>query len=236
MNQDNKTESFLQSKQGSPDLTEKKSLSLCEHVNSQIAYYQRHPDEMYQNECRPFPYQNQDSRMSNHGFPEYFSIKVHGGTAAIEFKPDATELKNNRAQWHTARIEAATVISNQSQTKIYNWKEKISIQITRQELPVIIGVMLSWIVTAKYSMHGKNKNKGFSLDFQNGTQIFARVTEANKTACCVPIPLEDALLISNLLIVQYVKNFPGLTTDAALLGIKTLAKRKWQQAMGRKDV
>jgi len=145
----------------------------------------------------------------------FLNIKSHGTKTAIEVAPDVTT-----KEWQTIRLEAAGKVSPSG--KEYDWKSKISVQLTKQELPVVIGVLLGYLPSAEYGNHGGDKNKGFSIENQ-GKNFFFKVLEGatSKMMVC-PVPIVEAHLMGMLALSQYVKNFEGMSCEAGIIAIRTM--------------
>jgi hypothetical protein len=150
----------------------------------------------------------------NKPYKRYINIKSHGTKTAIEVAPD-----NTTKDWQTIRLEAASKVSPSG--KEYDWKGKISVQLTKQELPVVIGVLLGYLPSVEYGNHG-DKNKGFSIENQ-GKNFFFKVLEgATKCLMVCPVPIVEAHLMGMLALSQYVKNFEGMSCEAGIMAIKTM--------------
>lgn len=144
----------------------------------------------------------------------YKQIKSFGTKAALEFAVDAT-----KSDWHTMRLECAKKLPNSD--KKYDWENRISVQITKHELPLVIGVLLGYLPSVKYANHG-DSNKGFSIENQ-GSNFFFKVNEvATKKLYVCPVPIVEAHLMGMLALSQYAKNFDRMGCDAALSAIKTM--------------
>lgn len=145
----------------------------------------------------------------------YMGIKSHGKAVAIGFEPDKT-----RQGWFSARIESAKKVNPNS--KEFAWKHKISIQLTKSELPIVIAVLLGYKKTCKFENHGED-NKWFEI-INQGANFFVKMGSiGDKRMDVCPVSLVDAHLMGLLALTAHTKNFDGLTTDAALEAVKTLA-------------
>lgn len=189
------------------------------HLNNYQEQYHAHNNSAPLNN-----HQDQESSgalnyLRSRGFVDHFSYKVHGTQAAFEVKPDVT-----RRGWHTLRLESALSTGKNGQITNYDWTNKTTIQLTKGELPVFIAVMLTLLPSCDYSNHGEDSSKGFSLEFQQD-KIFSNIRQKGKKLAAIPIPLVDALMIGNIALSQYTANFPQLTPDSALVGIKLLSQR-----------
>lgn len=146
---------------------------------------------------------------------KYMSVKSHGAKTAIGFEPDQT-----RSGWDTARIEAAAKLNPNS--KAFDWENKITIQLTKSELPIVISVLLGYKKECKFQNHGES-NKWFEI-INQGSNFFVKVGDVlNKKLIVCPVPIVEAHLMGLLGLSQHTKNFDGLTSDAALSAIKVLA-------------
>lgn len=151
-------------------------------------------------------------------FDDRMKMSVYGKKHALSVTPSAT-----RSDWETVMVESAA--KNQTESKQYNWREKTSIQITKQELPHFIMVMLGLINHCKFDSHGAANDKGFEIERQQKNLFFK--TFARGALHPVPVPYEDAVMIGHLALSQYVKNFNGtITADVAMNSFRVLAKQQ----------
>jgi hypothetical protein len=143
------------------------------------------------------------------------NIKSHGSKAAFEVAPDETT-----KQWHTIRLEGAP--SKGDGTKAFNWNEKVSIQITKTELPIVIGVLLGFLPMCEFKNHGGDAAKWFYMENQ-GKNFFFKIGQGNpKRMSVCPIPTVEAHLMGIIALTQHTKNFEGLGTGTALDAIKVM--------------
>ncbi len=145
----------------------------------------------------------------------YMNIKSHGKSNAIEFAPD-----NTQTGWDTLRIEAAPKLSGN--TKAYDWANKVSVQVTKTELPIVVAVLLGFLPSCEFGNHGDTA-KWFSIENQ-GKAFYIKVGQASdKRMLPCPVPYVEAHLAGMVALSQYAKNFEGMTTDAALEAIKVMS-------------
>jgi hypothetical protein len=148
----------------------------------------------------------------------FLQVKTHGGKAAFEFSPDKT-----KDGWSTIRLEGAAKLNNN--TKQYDWKNKITIQITKSELPVIAAVLLGFMPSCEFGNHGQT-NKGFALINQEKSFFFKIFEPGERKRMYVcPVPLVEANLMGTLALAQHTANFPSLSSDSALTAIRSLASQ-----------
>lgn len=178
-----------------------------------------------ENNERPLQRQNLSSNASpasltqdsqdNESTKRYKNIKSHGKSNAIEFAPD-----NTQKGWDTLRIEAAP--KKGGNTKAYDWTNKVSVQVTKTELPIVVAVLLGFLPSCEFGNHGDTA-KWFAIENQ-GTSFYIKVGQASdKRILPCPVPIVEAHLAGMLALSQYTKNFEGMTTDAALEAIKVMS-------------
>jgi hypothetical protein len=178
-------------------------------------------EEQMTNENRIFsePISSPPADANGDGRPR-LSRHVYGAKAALCFEPDET-----RFGIHTVCIEAADA----SGPKQYDWGNKIRVQLTRDELPVVTAVLFGWLPRCEYKNHGEDNSKGFSLEDQ-GDKLFMRVFARGRQVKAVPIPPEDAFYLAQLFLGQMKKNAPGLSGGEILTTLRqVLAARKREQ-------
>ena len=167
----------------------------------------------------------QESKAANGAqgkYPEYFSIKIHGSKAALNFIPDIT-----RKNFLTISIEAAEMLNPANRT--YNWGNKTRIQLTRTEYLEVVAVLLGMGETckAKFDNHGVQggPKKGFQLEHQ-GRHVFFSVYENNKPVRAVPVPLMEAIQVAHMMISIYVENYPGITSDTVMTSLNQAIRKR----------
>lgn len=145
---------------------------------------------------------------------KWFQVHVYGGKAAACFSADTKRNSNTR----TVRIETAESNGMRS----YAWENKIAVQLSVKELPLVLGVLMGWLPAYKAEGHGENNDKGFTIERQEG-KFFLSMFAKGQKARALPVPPGDAYCITSLLLRQMVANDPHLTsaevlklTDAAI--------------------
>lgn len=162
--------------------------------------------------------QVEQSQSASANFDERLKMSVYGTKHALSVTPNAT-----RQGWETVMIETAGKVDTNS--KQYNWRSKTSIQITKQELPHFIMVMLGLSKHCKFDSHGPANDKGFEIERQPKNLFFK--TFAKGQLHPVPVPYEDAVMIGHLALSQYVKNFNGtISADVAMNSFRVLANQQ----------
>ncbi|MGR5096609.1 hypothetical protein ACPV5O_24820 [Vibrio maritimus] len=165
------------------------------------------------------------------------SYKVHGSKAALDIKcvehmkdseKHLVDREGNRAVFHTIRLEAASICNGQSRS--YKWHESVMLRLTRNELPLFIGVCFGLLTKIKFSNHGMFNDKGkyFIIEHQT-THLFFTLGQPKDSAAnpneaykSVPVCLPDALEIGLKALSQYCRNHPHLDSMTVLDQIKTM--------------
>lgn len=156
----------------------------------------------------------------NRSSSDFMSHHVYGSKAALCWQVDET-----RRGISTLRLEAAKSIGERQ----YDWKNKIAIQLTREELPHVAAVLMGLLSATKGSNHGQGDQagKGFEIQHQ-GSNVFVRVFGANKGACAVPVSAADTFEISGLIMRQLLKDRPWLNGSDVLMLLKATVARMGQ--------
>lgn len=129
------------------------------------------------------------------------SVHVYGGKAALCFEADKT-----KAGFDTVALDAAA----SSGPRQYNWGNKVRIQLTRGELPVVAAVLIGALPSCEFKSHGPNKDKGFSIERQAGGKVFIKVMAANEGVKAVPVMASDIFYVTSLFLRQIQKSHPWL--------------------------
>ena len=165
---------------------------------------------------------NQQGRDTGFDLSDHVSHHVYGGKAALCFQSDATRGgADGSKSIQTIRLDAADVISRRD----FNWNEKISIQMTRGELPIVLAVLLGFLPECEFKMHGPEKAKGFIIKDQ-GDKMFVQVFDKGKSLKSVPMTPEDTFEVTKIIIRQMQRNAPWLTGAEIITLIRSVAARK----------
>lgn len=169
---------------------------------------------------QPMPYHDEPQAQSPkyQAEPWFLQIKSHGTKSAIQIETSST-----RNDWHTISVESAHKDENDKTGMKFNWKNKTTIQLTKNELPVFIAVMLGMLPGCKFSNHG-NTNKYFEIENQ-GTHYFMKTGGTGLKLNALPVPAVEGYLFGTLALGQYVRNFHGMTPEAAINIIGRLANQ-----------
>ncbi len=148
-------------------------------------------------------------------------VAVYGSSAALTFF--TTSSTND---FETVSIDGAASFQG---LRKYNWKDKITVMITRQELPIVAAVMLGIIPKCSFSNHGHSNDKGYSVITQpdSGNILFS-MTQKSKKKINVPIGQSDVFYVAGLIISQIVKQQPWLSPQEAMVLLKTTVGRLYR--------
>lgn len=140
-------------------------------------------------------------------------VKVFAAAAALTIEAQQSVSKDA----YTVNIEAARKIPD---TDHYDWANKLTIQLTRRELPECLSVLAGYRQSCEFGFHGIGRNKRYSLEAQtDGILYKAQSPEHGQFA--VPITLSDRFEVSALMMSQLQRNFGGLSSDILLELLKS---------------
>lgn len=176
--------------------------------------YNPQPEPIFNN----VPQNKSSTRLSaSTKYPADFQLAVYGSKGAIQVKPCVT-----RKGFYTIALEGAG--TKQGQNRVYNWEQKIVVQLTRTELLDFIAVLLCHKSKCEYSAHGENNDKGFKLLFQPDRQTFYLSLNAPRQSYGCEVPYMEAMQIGHLCLSLYIDNYPGLTTDSVLFSLRQMTQ------------
>ncbi len=147
--------------------------------------------------------------------PDRVQCRVYGGKAALCIEPDET-----RQGEPTLRIEAARATAPRK----YDWGQKFSLQLTREELPVIAATVLGLLPRCAYNNHGPNQDKGLEIVHQ-GTHLFVRVFQKERGVVAVPVTAADSYALGALCLRQLRKTAPWLSDQGVMTLLKLTVQR-----------
>ncbi|WP_460428203.1 hypothetical protein [Azotobacter armeniacus] len=153
---------------------------------------------------RPAPEQP-DPRLGN------ASVHVYGGRFALCFEADTT-----RQGFPTVALDA----TNADGPMQYDWSQKIRLQLTRAEMPVVTAVLLGVLPGCEFKNHGQDKDKGFSMERQKEGRVYVKVFAREQGVKGVPIIPADLFFVSALFIRQLQKACPWMNATSLVELIK----------------
>ena len=133
----------------------------------------------------------------------YKSSHVYGGSAALCF--NTTSSRQNRP---TISLDAAAEVPNQPRN--YNWADKITVQLSAQEMPLVYAVLMGYMDEFKGAGHGASNDKWFTIKKQQG-KIFVSVNRKGSPPRGVPISAGDLYPVISLFMRQLQADSPHLT-------------------------
>lgn len=134
------------------------------------------------------------------------SVHVYAGKSALCFSEDT-----NRDGEFTVRIEGAM----SSGVRVYDWKGKVSFQLTVQELPLVIGVLHGFMDKLELKGHGRENEKALTIDYQKDKYFISLLCKGEPPRG-VPVPAKDIYPVITLLLRQALKNDAFLDTNYIL--------------------
>lgn len=149
----------------------------------------------------------------------YEDIKVYSTSTAVAWGADTAKAKPGVRPFETIYIEAAPALLREPGAKHtrYDWdSNKTKIQVSRAELLDVIAVLLGYSRQCEFGNHRTPNDpvvKSYRIEHQ-GAQIYFKLTGAEILAC--PIALPMAIQIAHLALQQYLKNYPGITSDTVI--------------------
>lgn len=128
-------------------------------------------------------------------------LHIYGQKAALCIEADST-----RREFHTFALEGATGI----QPRVFDWQNKTRLQITRAELPTVAAVLVGALNRCEFKNHGPEKNKGFSMERQDGNKVFVKIFATGSPLIAVPVMASDVFYMTSLVLRQLQMNMPWM--------------------------
>ena len=147
--------------------------------------------------------------------PDRAQCRIYGSKAALCSESDET-----RQGEPTLRIEAAPA----SASRQYDWSQKRTIQLTREELPIVAATVLGLLSRCEYKNHGTEKDKGVEIVHQ-GTHLFVRLFQKERGVVAVQVGAADSYALGALCLRQLCRTTPWLNAGEVLLLLKTTVQR-----------
>lgn len=136
----------------------------------------------------------------------YYSFHVYGSKAALCFSEAQTRTQARA----TVNIEGALLLSGP--TSQFDWQHKIIIQLSPEEMFLVLAVINGKIPQVQFAGHGAQHDK--LLEFQRQqANYFVRLVQRGRSPVAVPMPALQALNLTSLLLQQIKHNHPHLTRD-----------------------
>lgn len=138
--------------------------------------------------------------------PPYYSFKIFGQSAALCI----SEARTRTGHEHTIQIEGAAAFGDGSRTM--DWQSKIAVQLTRQEMVLLLALLKRLITSVKFEGHGQQHDKALYVEDQQ-KHFFVRLVQRNRAPIAVPVRPVDSVSIVALIYKQFKLNEPHLSVD-----------------------
>lgn len=161
---------------------------------------------------QPQHHSNQPAGRSKTG--DWIQHHVYGKNAAI-----MVGLTETRKGVPTINLDSAFAVG----TRQYDWsrENKVRVQVTQTELPVVAATLLGILPNCRFSNHGEKNNKGFAIDWQDDRQsFFVQIWQGKGNSRAVPMTREDAFQATQIVVRAIQAGSParmGLTGMMAML-------------------
>lgn len=139
---------------------------------------------------------------------------AYGTSSAVQCEESKT-----KSGFHTLCFD----IAHAKGQKEFDWKNKLSIQLTQNELPIFISFCLGWIHEIRFDLHGGDAKKWIEFIRQD-KHCYTKAGSTHHKMTATPIPYTDLALFGSLAINQYLRNFPCLDGYAALQAIGAMVQ------------
>lgn len=140
---------------------------------------------------------------------------MYGGKAALCIETDVT-----RQDEPTLRLEAAPATG----PRAYDWPRKLTLQLTREELPVVAATVLGLLPRCMYKNHGPDQNKGLEIEHQ-GSHLFVRLFQKERGVLAVPVGPADSYYLGTLAMRALRQGTPWLSDQGILMLLKLTIQR-----------
>ena len=141
--------------------------------------------------------------------------RVYGSKAALCIETDVT-----RQDEPTLRLEAAPATG----PRAYDWPSKLTLQLTREELPVVAATVLGLLPRCLYKNHGPDQNKGLEIEHQ-GSHLFVRLFQKERGVLAVPVGPADSYDLAALALRALRQGTPWLSDQGLLMVLKLTIQR-----------
>lgn len=145
---------------------------------------------------------------------KYFDHKVFGGKSVIGFY--ARTDQNN----HPCIYMEAASVNSLNNTRKCDWDNKLVLKITKQEMPVVMQVLLGYKTECKFNCHGEAKDKGFAFKKQEG-KFFLQVSAKNVNHS-LPMLDADANYVFALFLKQWLQYHPWMSDSGAMMALRSI--------------
>lgn len=134
---------------------------------------------------------------------DFKSTHVYGSSAALCFNATVS-----RQGSPTISLDAAAIAPNQGRK--CNWQDKVTVQLSAQEMPLVYAVLMGFMEKFTGAGHGATNDKWFTIEKQQG-KLFVSVNRKGTPPRGVPITAGDLYPVTSLFMRQLQADAPHLT-------------------------
>jgi hypothetical protein len=148
-----------------------------------------------------------EGSVSSNNVPERLQVKAFGKRAAFCAESDVT-----RREVPTVRFELASAIGE----KTFDWKNKLTIQLTQDEIIEAAAVLFGFAPKVEFRNHGEDA-KWLSIEHQGNSVCIRGGSKQPNSMRLVPIGVGRTTALAALLTAQLDKALFGVGTQGALI-------------------
>ena len=133
------------------------------------------------------------------------SLHVYNARCALTVEP----VRNRRGDLHTLNLESAARAAG---GEGFDWERKLIVQLTREELPEVLAVLLGRLAETEHRFHGPRRDKGFACRL-DGERVVVQLFAAEASRHTVVLGRADRLGVAAMLFRQLQRNHGGLSAE-----------------------
>jgi len=164
-------------------------------------------DHPYYGDLPPDTHQNSEADSQPFGQ----SIKIYGTKGALTIQESVS-----RNGFQTISIDAAKAVS----LRKYDWNSKITVQVSKSELPEVVSVLLGFTRSCSFKSHGPDKNKGYEIERQD-KNIFIKVFQGGRGIIAVPVYRSDVFWLTNMVLERICASIDGSNHTSVIQTIRS---------------
>jgi hypothetical protein len=151
------------------------------------------------------------------------SFHVYAKSYALTIQEDYSD----NQKMHTLRLE----IAKSTGPRAYDWKGKVAVQLSRKELPLLLGVMTGKLAKLDASGHGEGNTKYFSVEDQ-GANWYLKMGIKDGLNGALPLLAEDCYRLIPMILAAMRRNDPVLESNKDVYDIVAMVCGKHAQRAG----